>query len=677
MSDGAGLASWSAPTPPPRGAHGRRPSTCSSRRTPPACWASPTCRCSASVAYGAGHLDMTIEAWERAYAGLPAARATGRRGRRGRARRDAPAVRHRAHGTGPRLARARGAAARGPGRDAGARVARGRPQLRADADRRPRRRPGVGAARHRGRFDVRPGGVRHRAGGRGAAPHPGRRRHARVSRCSTRPGWRRPRATSTRSRPASSTASSCARCKGLAQYDLAEEWTEAMERWSRTNAIGSLHGRCRVHRAEILRLRGSCHDAEHAGARRLRGAAAVPATRARMAADRARADPTAPGDIDGAEEALLAAHAPGGTRNPASRSCAWPRATTPRGGVDPRSARQPVARALEGAAAEHRSAAGAAARGAGRDRRRGRRHRPGSLGGRRAGAHRRPLPEQGARRRARRIAQGRVRLAEGDAAGAERSSPKRYGCGATSVRLTRRALARTGPRRCARATGSEHQAALERQAARTILDRHRGRAAADWSSGPTPPSANVFRREGDYWSVVFDGITVRVRDLKGMRYLADSSPIPGMSSTCSTSSRPNRRDGDRRRWSARDRHTRRRRRDARRSGQGGLPPAARRDRGGHRRGQRARRRRTGRTGRRRARLPRARASRAVGLGGRERRAGSASERARVGVTRAVRQAMARIGEHNPGLGKHLDRTIRTGTYCAYVPDPRAPADWTF
>jgi tetratricopeptide (TPR) repeat protein len=37
--------------------------------------------------------------------------------------------------------------------------------------------------------------------------------------------------------------------QGLAQYDLAEQWTEAMERWCETNAIGSLRGRCRVHRA--------------------------------------------------------------------------------------------------------------------------------------------------------------------------------------------------------------------------------------------------------------------------------------------------------------------------------------------------------------------------------------------------------------------------------------------
>ena len=68
-------------------------------------------------------------------------------------------------------------------------------------------------------------------------------------------------------------------------------------------------------------------------------------------------------------------------------------------------------------------------------------------------------------------------------------------------------------------------------------------------------------------------------------------------------------------------------------------------------------------------------SRAVGLGGRDRRAASASERARVGVTRAIRYAMARIGEHHPLLGEHLNFAIRTGTYCGYLPDPRAVAAW--
>ena len=43
-------------------------------------------------------------------------------------------------------------------------------------------------------------------------------------------------------------------------------------------------------------------------------------------------------------------------------------------------------------------------------------------------------------------------------------------------------------------------------------------------------------------------------------------------------------------------------------------------------------------------------ARAVGLGGRDRRAGSASERARASVTRAIRQAMARIRAHHPAAG---------------------------
>jgi hypothetical protein len=68
-------------------------------------------------------------------------------------------------------------------------------------------------------------------------------------------------------------------------------------------------------------------------------------------------------------------------------------------------------------------------------------------------------------------------------------------------------------------------------------------------------------------------------------------------------------------------------------------------------------------------------SRAVGLGGPDRRAGSASERARAGVTRAIPQAIARINEHQPDLGQHLEPAIRTGTYCSYLPDTRVPSYW--
>ena len=66
---------------------------------------------------------------------------------------------------------------------------------------------------------------------------------------------------------------------------------------------------------------------------------------------------------------------------------------------------------------------------------------------------------------------------------------------------------------------------------------------------------------------------------------------------------------------------------------------------------------------------------AVGLGGRDRPAGSASERARASVTRAIRGAVSRIGEHHASSGTHLDRAVRTGTFCAYLPDSRASTSW--
>jgi hypothetical protein len=59
-------------------------------------------------------------------------------------------------------------------------------------------------------------------------------------------------------------------------------------------------------------------------------------------------------------------------------------------------------------------------------------------------------------------------------------------------------------------------------------------------------------------------------------------------------------------------------------------------------------------------------SRAVGLGGRDRRAASAVERARVNVQRRLRDALERIREHDPELGRHLAYTLKTGTYCSYL-----------
>jgi class 3 adenylate cyclase len=50
--------------------------------------------------------------------------------------------------------------------------------------------------------------------------------------------------------------------QALAEYDRADQWTQAMEQWTADRPLGPFQGVCRVHRAEILRLRGAWHDAE-------------------------------------------------------------------------------------------------------------------------------------------------------------------------------------------------------------------------------------------------------------------------------------------------------------------------------------------------------------------------------------------------------------------------------
>jgi tetratricopeptide (TPR) repeat protein len=58
-------------------------------------------------------------------------------------------------------------------------------------------------------------------------------------------------------------------------------------------------------------------------------------------------------------------------------------------------------------------------------------------------------------------------------------------------------------------------------------------------------------------------------------------------------------------------------------------------------------------------------ARASGLGGRSRRAGSATERARINVQRRLKDAVTRLGEVDPELGRFLDRAVRTGTFCCF------------
>jgi hypothetical protein len=59
---------------------------------------------------------------------------------------------------------------------------------------------------------------------------------------------------------------------------------------------------------------------------------------------------------------------------------------------------------------------------------------------------------------------------------------------------------------------------------------------------------------------------------------------------------------------------------------------------------------------------------ALGIGGRPRRAGDPAERARKAVTGRIRMTISRIAHEHPTLARHLGKAVRTGTYCAYEPE---------
>lgn len=53
-----------------------------------------------------------------------------------------------------------------------------------------------------------------------------------------------------------------AACRSLADFGRAGEWTEEADRWMRQHSVGGYPGVCRVHRAELKRLKGAWSEAE-------------------------------------------------------------------------------------------------------------------------------------------------------------------------------------------------------------------------------------------------------------------------------------------------------------------------------------------------------------------------------------------------------------------------------
>jgi non-specific serine/threonine protein kinase len=200
--------------------------------------------------------------------------------------------------------------------------------------------------------------------------------------------------------------------------------------------------------------------------------------------------------------------------------------------------------------------------------------------------------------------------------------------------------------------------------ARDALDSIGGPAPSRPATPTTPHTAQL-RRDGEIWSVNFAGQSTRLQDSKGLRYLArllrepgrefHALDLAGAPQAATASSAPGEAIDPAARAAYRDRlrELDEEEGEAERFGDSERAARARSER----------------------EFIAAELAAAFGIGGKARTAATAAERARVAVTKAIKAALARIAEASPTLGRHLDATVHTGTFCSYTPDPRAPITW--
>jgi hypothetical protein len=191
------------------------------------------------------------------------------------------------------------------------------------------------------------------------------------------------------------------------------------------------------------------------------------------------------------------------------------------------------------------------------------------------------------------------------------------------------------------------------------------------ATGPAPPRPAVFRKEGEFWTLAWDGTVCRLKDSRGLHYLAVLLRHPGeefhardLVATAGAGE-----PGPRETGSAGPvidvqarAEYRRRLADLRDE----LEEAERFND-------------TGRAERARAEIEflSHELSAAVGLGNRSREVASPAERARLAVTKRIRDVLARLRTEHPALGQYLEATIRTGQFCSYDPPAGNRPAWTF
>lgn len=211
---------------------------------------------------------------------------------------------------------------------------------------------------------------------------------------------------------------------------------------------------------------------------------------------------------------------------------------------------------------------------------------------------------------------------------------------------------------------------------------HNARTSGEGSEKLEPGTRNlepesVFRREGKYWTVEFAGTVARLKDAKGLHYIAHLLRHPGQEfhardlgalgaeprpATVGASDVTHLDMGDagvvldtqaKTAYRGRLEELHAEFEEAERFNDPGRSARAREE----------------------IELITDQLSAAVGLGGRDRKAASDAERARLAVTKRIRAALERIRQASPALAQHLTGAITTGYFCSYTPKADTKSSW--
>ena len=173
-------------------------------------------------------------------------------------------------------------------------------------------------------------------------------------------------------------------------------------------------------------------------------------------------------------------------------------------------------------------------------------------------------------------------------------------------------------------------------------------------------SQPVFRKDGDVWLLRFDGLALQLIDMKGFRDLAELIAHPQEPIHClDLAGRAIDSAAD---DTVLDTRARRELTARAQALQKDIEEAVKMNDVGRRENAREELERIVET-----------LSQALGLAGKTRRLGSPVERARTAVTWRIRSAIRKAVAVHPTLGRHLENSVKTGTYCTYAPEKEI--DW--